>query len=424
MKGTLQSQQTKYAELLIKIGVNLQPGQSLRIGAELEHAPFVRLLSAAAYRAGARYVQVDWIDTPLTHNRLTLSEPAALDFFPEYEVARHRQMVDEGWARVSLVGPAFPDLLEQVEPATMRRVGQVRSQKLKFYQLSVMKNEMQWLVAAVPTVAWAKQVFPDLTAQQGVQQLWQTILRLCRADLADPITAWQGHNDNLKRVVNFMAQQQVRTIRYFDPTPGPDGQPNTDLTIGLTDQPVWIAASSHTPAGVEFLPNMPTEEVFSTPHNQRTTGWVRTSKPAFPFERKVDNAWFRFAAGEVVEFRAETGQQVLEEFFQIPGARRLGELSLVDVRSPVNQSGLIFYETLFDENAVCHIAFGEAYPEGLAGGNSMTADELIAQGVNKADTHVDFMIGTPTMQVLGLCADGREVTIMQNGQFTPAVLAG
>jgi aminopeptidase len=167
---------------------------------------------------------------------------------------------------------------------------------------------------------------------------------------------------------------------------------------------------------------MPTEEVFTTPHNKRTTGWVRTSKPTFPLERRVENAYFRFDAGEVVEYRAETGQDGLEQFFAIPGARRLGEVALVDVRSPVNQVNTTFYDILFDENAVCHIAFGEAYPEGMIGAAAMSEEELAAHGVNIADTHVDFMIGTPTMNLYGQCADGRTLTLMVNGQFTDEVL--
>lgn len=415
------SAQQRYAELLIKIGINLQPGQSLRIGAELAHRNFVALVSAAAYQAGARYVQIDWSDAPSVRNRYLYSQPQHLDFFPEYEVQRHRQMVDEGWPRLALTGPEFPDLFEDVDPSVMRRVAQLRAQKLKFSSQAYMANQIQWCVAAAPTAAWAQKVFPTLAPLAAEESLWTTILELCRADQADPIAAWQHHDRTLRQVTEYMQEQQVRAIHFFDSTPGPDGEPATNLTVGLTDQPVWVAASSVTPSGVRFLPNMPTEEVFSTPHNQRTEGWVRTSKPAFPFERKVVEAWFRFVQGEIVDFRATMGQEILEQFFQIPGAKRLGEISMVDVRSPVNQSNLLFYETLFDENAVCHLAFGRAYPEGLANGSALSEEELAAHGVNQADTHVDFMIGTATMQVNGLCVDGREVAVMRNGQFVDEI---
>jgi aminopeptidase len=411
-----------YAELLIRIGVNLQPGQSLRVGGELAHADFIRTVTAAAYRAGARYVHVDWTDTPLARNRLLYSQLESLDFVPEYEVQRHRQMVDEHWARLALVGPEFPDLLQDVEPATMRRVSEARVQALRFYMQAQMAHQLQWCVAAVPTPAWAQKVFPDLPPAEAVDRLWAVILQTVRTDQPDPVAAWRQHDETLQGITRFLAQQQVRSLHFFDPTPGPDGKPATDLHMGLTDYPVWVAASSVTGQGVRFLPNMPTEEVFCAPHNARTEGYVRTSRPCFPFERRVEGAFFRFADGEVVEFRAEVGQEVLEQFFAIRGARRLGEVALVDVRSPIYQSGLTFFETLFDENAACHIAFGEAYPECIEGGNDRSEDELIELGVNQADTHVDMMIGTPTMNVTGRRLDGSEVPIMVAGQFTPAAL--
>ncbi len=419
---TLQKQQALYAELLIKLGVNLQPGQCLRLSCELEHADFTRAVVAAAYQAGARYVQVDWLDSPVTRDRLLYSEEGYLDTYPEYEVARHRQMLDEGWARLSLVGPAHPDALDAVDPARMRRAGMARSKKLEFYVQGVMNNQLRWCVAGVPTRAWAQQVYPDLPGDDAVESLWRMVLKTCRIDRKDPIAAWERHDHNLRAIAHFMDAERFQAVRYLDTAPGPDGKPNTDLTIGLTEHPKWIAASSQTPDGIPFLPNMPTEEIFSTPHRDRTEGWVRTSKPNFPFERKVDGAYFRFEAGELVEYRADVGEDVLDEFFEIEGSRRLGEVSLVDERSPINQANLIFYETLFDENAVSHIAFGRAYAEGMVGGNDLAPDEYEAVGINDSQTHVDFMIGSPTMRVIGIRADGNEVTIMEDGQFVPTVL--
>jgi aminopeptidase len=413
-----------YAQLLIRIGVNLQPGQSLRIGGELAHADFIRRVAAQAYRAGARYVHVDWNDAPLARARLLHSTPDALDFLPAYEVARHQQMVDERWPRLALVGPEFPDLLNDVDPAAIRRTSDARMKALRFYLQAQMAHQIQWCVAAVPTPAWAQKVLPDLTPDQAIDRLWSVILQTVRANQPDPVAAWQAHTRTLQGITRFMARQGVRSLHFFDPTPGPDGQPSTDLQLGLTDSPVWVGASSHTPEGVEFLPNMPTEEIFCAPHNARTEGYVRTSRPCFPFEQRVEDAYFRFADGEVVEFHAAVGQEVLKQFFDIRGARRLGEVALVDVRSPVHQSGLTFFETLFDENAACHIAFGEAYPECIEGGNERSEEELAKLGINLADTHVDMMIGTPTMNVTGRCLDGRELPLMVKGQFTTEVMEG
>lgn len=415
--GVPEEQLRRYADLLIEFGVNLQPGQSLRIGAELEHAPLVRLAAEAAYRRGAPYVTVDWTDTPLAKARLTASKPEYLDYFPEYEVVRHQQFVDEGWARLALVGAAYPDLLNDADPKAMRTVAVTRSQKLKFYMQAMMANQLQWCVAAVPTQAWANKVFPDLEPDVALTKLWLLVLQAVRADRDDPVAAWQEHDATLKRVVDQLMRRDVRRLHFFDPAPGPDGKPRTDLTIGLTDRPQWLGAAAARPDGVMFMPNMPTEEVFTTPHNQRAEGYARISKPAFPFSREVLDAYVRFEKGEVVEFSAATGEDVLAQFFELEGTRRLGEVALVDVRSPVNQANVVFYEILFDENAACHIAFGEAYPDGVVNGSNLPEEELRSLGVNKADAHLDVMIGTPTLRLTGLCADGSEVVIMEDGQF-------
>lgn len=411
-----------YADLLIRTGVNLQPGQKLLVRAELGHAAFVREVVAAAYTAGAGYVHVEWMDAPTLAATLNHANVEQLDY-PAFEVARFRQLVDEGWARLSLVGDEFPEALAAVAPDALRAWTIKRARAVKFYTQAMMANQMQWCVAGVPTPAWAQQVFPDLSAPAAVDALWTAILRMTRADQPDPAAAWAALNRQLTGVAAFLQRNQVHTLHFFDPTPGADGRPATDLLVGLAERARWVGGAAVTLGGVWFQPNMPTEEVFTTPHNQRTHGYVRTSRPTFPMQREVRDAWFRFEAGEVVEYTAAVGQDVLDQFFAIDGAQRLGEVSLVDAGSPIFQSGLTFYEILFDENAACHIAFGEAYPECIEGGGALSREELAALGANFADTHVDFMIGAATMNVTGQCADGREVAIMRNGRFDAAVLA-
>ena len=271
----------RYAEVLVKLGVNLQPGQSLRIGAELEHAPFVRIVIEEAYRQGAPYVQVDWADTPLARARMQYSSAENLSYFPEYEVAKARQMVDEGWARLALVGNEFPDLLKDVDPAAMRTVAVTRSQKLKFYMQAMMANQMQWCVAAVPTQAWAAKVYPNLAPDAALAELWTQVLRMVRVDQPDPVEAWTKHNVTLKGVADFLMRNKVHTLRFIDTKIGPDGLPATDLTVGMTDRPQWLGAAAQRPDGLSFLPNMPTEEVFISPDWRRAEGHVRTSAPFF-----------------------------------------------------------------------------------------------------------------------------------------------
>lgn len=417
----LGEEHRRYAEALVKFGLNLEAGQSLRIGAELEHAPFVRLVVDEAYRHGVKLVAVDWNDTPIARARMKYSKPEYLDYFPEFEVTRHQQMVDEGWARLALVGAQYPDLLNDVDPSAMRTVAVTRSQKLKFYMQAMMADQMQWCVAAVPTAAWAQKVYPNLSADEALAELWRQILRMVRVDQPDPVAAWAKHNAMLKGVAAYLMRNKVRTLHFVDSKVGEDGLPLTDLTIGLPDRVQWLGGGATRTDGLPFLPNMPTEEVFTTPHNQRTDGYVRLSRPAFPFQREVKDAFFRFEKGEVVEFDASEGRDVLAQFFELDGTKRLGEVALVSINSPVSKANVVFYEILFDENAACHIAFGEAYPGGVIDGAKLPEAELRAMGVNKADAHLDVMISNETMRLTGVCEDGSEVVIMENGDFVPAV---
>ena len=420
MKAPYQDQLQPYAALLLRTGVNLQPGQSLVIRAELAHAEFARLIVAEAYTLGAAFVHVEWADAP-TQRAMLLNADLEKWNLPAYEIARHHQMVDEHWARLALVGPEFPFIYDDVPPERTRTIAVKRSRAVKFYTEAVMGNQQQWCVAAIATAAWAQRVYPDLGSDDAIAALWHDILQFARADRPDPVAAWDEINRTLTAAADYMRRERVHAVHLVDPTPGPDGKPATDLTIGLTDRPQWVGGSASTPSGVVFQPNMPTEEIFCTPHNQRTEGYVRTSRPSYPMQREVDGAYFRFEQGEVVEFHAAVGEDVLAQFFAIDGAKRLGEIALVDTSSPIFQSGRVYYEILFDENAACHLAFGEAYPECVEGGAAMSRDELAALGVNQAETHVDFMVGTPAMDVTGIREDGRRIPIMRSGRFVAEV---
>ncbi len=421
--SSFSKKQAAYADLLVRVGINVQPGQRVRVRAEMAHRHLAQLVTRAAYRAGADLVHVEWIDPMLDLIRLEEYTAEDLGGVPAYEMARAQEMLDDNWAVLSLVGTEFPDLFDSVDPDRMKQMQLGRSQAMRAWSEAVSKNRVAWCVAGVPNPAWAAKVLPDMEPERALQQLWETVFTVCRLDEADPVAAWTAHGKTLNRVIDYLDREAVRSLRFFDPTPGPDGLPSTDLTVGLTDSPAWIGASSVSPLGVVFLPNIPTEEVFTTPHNQRTTGYVRVSKPTIPMGQEVTGMWVRFEKGEVVEFTAHSGLEGLERFFQMPGATRLGEVALVDARSPINRSGLLFHNILFDENAVCHIAFGRAYAAGVLGGDEMDPDLLSALGVNDSPVHLDVMIGTDTMRVSGLCADGREITIMEDGRFTEGVLA-
>ena len=422
MAISVEKQKARYAQLLIKIGVNLQVGQSLLITSEVAHREFVRHVVAAAYEAGARFVITDYQDVPTDKMRYLHGRPENLDYLPGYVITRSEEIVRDKWARLALVGEEFPNFLDDVDPALMRRAAAARAQALKTYAAAQMADVFPWCVAAVPTVPWAQKVYPTETPKQAYAQLWKTILRMVRADLPDPVGAWQQHDKKLKHIASYLDQEQVRAVRFVDTIMGPDGKPNSDLTVGLTDAPVWMAASGKTQDGQMFIANMPSEEIFTAPHRDKVTGWVRTSKPIFPLSREVQDAYFRFENGIVVDYSARVGQNTLDEFFKIEGTRQLGEVALVDTRSPINQSGLVFYDILFDENAACHIAFGKAYPTCLRDGEKLSGDAQVAAGLNHSDAHDDFMIGTATMDVIGISANGHELPIMRQGQFVTEIV--
>lgn len=418
---TLQNQIARYAELIVSQGVNLQPGRSVVIKAEIGNRDFVRALVTAAYRAGAKYVEVEWSDPLLLKERITHSRPEHLDYLPDALVTQAAERIREGWSNISVVGKEYPNLLEDADAEKVRLVQTVYYGKLEAWRAALMRNQMAWCVCAVPTPAWARQVFPEMGEEAALQALWQEILAAAHVS-PDSSRNWQEHIHQLERVAGFLNSRPIDSLHFYDPTPGPDGKPSTDLTIGLTAQPYWVSGSSPTTDGLIFSPNIPTEEAFVTPHRGQAEGWTRSSKPFFPFDQEVTGAWFRFAQGQVVDYGADKGQALLDQFFGVEGCRRLGEVALVDTQSPIFQSGLIFYNTLFDENAAIHLAFGRGYPIGIRDGGTMNPDELDALGLNLSALHLDTMIGTETMNVTAIYADGSQTPIMREGRYTAQVL--
>ena len=286
----LKERQRRYAELIVRFGVNLQPGQGLVLSFEPVAREFANLLVVEAYQAGAKYVHLDCDDPLAKHARLAHIRPEHLEYIPDYEVARRDQYVDEAWARIAITTQEFPQLFDDIDAGLMARSQSARAAKLKRYTEAMMSTQFQWCVIAVPTKSWARQVFPDLSPAEGVKRLWDLVLRTVRADQPNPAAAWAAHDALLKRVSAYLASQRVTGVHFFDPAPADDGAPCTDLRIGLTDSSVWVAASSTPPNGVSFMANMPTEEVFTSPHRMKTEGYVRTSKPIFPLGREVREA--------------------------------------------------------------------------------------------------------------------------------------
>lgn len=419
----MQSQIQNYAELIVRQGVNLRPGQCLIIRAEIGLRDFVRRVVAAAYAAGARFVEVEWIDPLLMQARLDNSRPEDLDFLPDSVTVHAEERMAEGWVSMSIVGKEFPELLAGADSKAMRRILTAYYAATEKWRGALMRNQIAWTVCAAPTPAWACQVFPHLGEEEAVQSLWSAILASARVTPDGDGQAWAAHTEKLMQVADFLNSRTIDSLHFYDPAPGPDGKASTDLTIGLTDRPKWISGTSHTSDGRAFSPNIPTEEAFVTPNRHKAQGWTRSSKPFFPFEQEVSGAWFCFEEGAVVDYGAEKGAAVLEQYFQVDGTRRLGEVALVDAGSPIFQSGLLFYNTLFDENAAIHLALGRGYAIGIEGGSTMSAEELDTLGLNHSTLHLDTMIGTETMQVTAHYRDGDQIQIMHNGRYTEEVLA-
>lgn len=409
--------QQRYADLIVRVGLNIQPGQRVQITCEPMARDFAARVIEACYAAGARYVEMRWREPLTTRAHLLHAPEAALTEAPAYELARYQEMTDDRWAALWLVGEEFPDIHEDIDAHRMSLHKSGLARITRPYTQARHGNHIQWSIAAVPTPGWAARVFPELAGDAGVAALWRTILQMTRADLPDPIAAWRAHIGRLRGVSAFMQAQQLSAVRFLDPETGPDGRARTDLTVGLTPTSFWETAAFKTSGGLEFVANIPSEEVFTTPHRMRAEGWVRTSRPIYPLEKEVRGAYFRFAAGEVVEARADVGDDVLCTFLDVPGARRLGEVALVDSRSPLTRADRTFFDTLYDENAACHIAFGQALGMCVSGIDALTKPERQAYGLNESDVHEDFMIGTPSMHVLGIKAGGGEVEIMHAGQF-------
>lgn len=404
-----QANLQKYAELSVKIGANVQPGQRLLIRAALDAAPLVRLIAASAYQAGARLVEVLWGDEQL---ELIRFQHAPRDSFGEtskWEASALLDYAQQGDALISIAGDN-PDLLNEQDPELIaiskKAVGMALA---PFYDL-LMRSGFNWLVISSPVASWAAKVFPDTAAEQQIPRLWETIFKVCRLDQANPIAAWEQHITQLTARSDYLTRKQYAALKYT--------APGTDLTIGLPSGHVWKSARDASASGISFVPNMPTEEVFTMPHKDRVSGVVSSSKPLNYGGTLIEDFRLTFAEGRVVDIAAGSGEAVLRKLVETDeGAARLGEVALVPHSSPIAQSGLLFFNTLFDENAASHIALGRAYQFTLEGGTAMSEEEFARAGGNNSLTHVDFMIGSGQMDIDGLTEDGTAEPVMRGGEW-------
>lgn len=397
-----------YAKLIVRVGANIQKGQEVRVFASLDQPEFIKMLAEECYKAGASRVTVDWKYPELTKLSARYMKLRDLSETREWEKARMQDMVDHLPVRI-FIESEDPDGLRGINPKYFKAFA-ARIKISKPYRDAI-DNKHQWCIAAVPGEAWAKKVHPELSKRAAVEQLWKDILYTARADGEDPIADWEEHNRDLKARSKYLNDLHLRELRYHSAN-------GTDFKVGLIPTAEFHAGRDKTMQGVVYDPNMPTEEVFTSPDRRTAEGIVYATKPLSYQGQLIENFSVRFEKGRAVEVKAEKGQDVLEQIISMDeGCHYLGECALVPKESPIHQSGLLFYNTLFDENAACHLALGFGFGECVKGFENMTKEELYEIGVNDAGNHTDFMIGSDDLSIDGVDEHGNVHPIFRNGTW-------
>jgi aminopeptidase len=412
---THQEMLQKYAEAIVKVGLNIRAGQRLIIilaatrGVPHQFAPLVREVAKAAYAAGARYVDVIWGDEEMLRLRVQYAPRDSFGEYSTWQVDAVMRMIKNGDALLSITG-ANPDLLGGLDPDVVGMMQKTHLENFGKVTEQVTTNAINWCVVAAAGEEWAKKVFPKLTAKTAQKKLWEAIFETARINQPDPVAAWETHIINLRKRAKYLQTKQYTALHY--------SAPGTDFTLGLPNGHVWISAQSMAQNGVAFTANMPTEEVFTLPDRNRADGVVTSTFPLSYGGTLIEDFQVTFENGRVVKVNAKKGESVLQKLVDTDeGSHHLGEVALVPASSPIAQRGHLFYNTLFDENASCHIAIGRGYRFTLTGGEELTDEEFISAGGNVSLNHVDFMIGSPKMDIDGVKQDGSREPIMRQGEW-------
>ena len=398
---TADERLARYAALAVRVGANVQEGQDVVVTCLVEHAEITRAIVREAYRAGAAHVIVLYGDLHLRRAAVELGPESELGWSAPYLLDWYQRWDEENPAVIALTGNPNPDLLADLDPALVGKSEPAELRKASLKQIQ--GGHVNWTVVAAPNEGWARQVFgvPDL------ERLWDAVATATRLDHDDPVVAWQEQSARLRARADALNARGFDAIRYRGP--------GTDLTVGLIPGGRWKSASAETLKGIPHVPNLPTEEVFTSPDRRRAEGTVRSTAPLLAAGARVDGLEVRFEGGKIVEVDAAAGADIIRhQLAADEQAPSLGELALVDGDSAVKRTGLVFHDTLFDENATCHIAFGSGFPQAVDGGETLSRDELLERGVNVSGVHTDFMIGGPEVDVDGLDADGSATPILRD----------
>lgn len=400
-----------YADLVVRVGVNLQKDQILVINAPIECAAFARMIAQQAFAAGAHDVVVSWSDEQLAHIRYVGGKKALFTEFPEWRRAFYEDYAAQGAAFVSIAA-RDPEIFGDIDPEKLKLANQAAGAALMEYRERLMNNRNTWCVVSVPTKGWAKKVFPDLSEDEAVARLWREIYKTVRVgEGIDTIQAWQEHIAFLHKVADFLNANDFQELHYTNGL-------GTDLTIELPEGHIWAGGAEKSELGMVFAANMPTEEVYTLPKRDGVNGIVYATKPLNFNGNLIEDFWLRFENGRVVDFAAKKGEAILKGLIETDeGSHFLGEVALVPYDSPISQSGVLFYNTLFDENAACHLALGKAYPTCLKDGEKMDSVTLLQHGVNDSLMHEDFMVGSRDLEIVGTRRDGTKVQVFHQGNF-------
>ncbi|HCW2818257.1 aminopeptidase [Enterococcus faecalis] len=400
----------KYARLIAETGVNVQDNHTVVLQISVDQAPLARLITEEAYRLGAAEVIVQWSDETIQREFLSHAATDRIENVPQYKIDQTDDWIAKGASRISVVS-SNPDALAGVDAQRVAAFQAANGKALVNLRKATQANKVSWTVVAAASEGWAAKVFPELaTSEEQVDALWNEIFKTTRIYEENPVIAWDIHDKKLQEKAAELNEQQFTALHYT--------APGTDLTIGLPKNHLWEGAGSYNARGEEFMANMPTEEVFTAPDSRRVDGYVSSTKPLSYAGTIISGMKFTFKDGKVVDFSAEQGEEALKNLLAIDeGAKHLGEVALVPDPSPISQSGLIFYNTLFDENASNHLAFGSAYAFNLQGGTEMSEEELAEAGLNRSQTHVDFMVGSDKMNIDGIKEDGTIVPVFRNGDW-------
>ena len=400
----------KYAHTLLKYGVNLQEDQTLVISVDVENKDFAVIVTEEAYRLGAKEVVLNWRCSPIARQRLLHANESVLEkpanWIPEF----YKQYIDDKAAFLSLIS-ANPKALEGIPTDRISLQSRNLNKVLSFYHTAIMNSSVTWCVASVPTVLWANLLGYEGSDEEKINQLWATLLKLCRIEGVEPKDTYRHHMAKLRHRCEALNKLDLKSLRYTC-------ENGTDLLLELPEGHIWLGGEESSKDGTIFNANIPTEEVFSAPQYNGVNGVVHSTKPLIYHGNTISDFSFTFKEGKIVEYTAKEGYEVLKELVETDeGSHYLGEVALVDHFSPISQSNQIFYETLFDENASCHLAIGASYPTCLKNSDGLSEEELKERGLNHSLTHVDFMIGHERMNIKGYTRDGQAVDIMIDGRL-------